>query len=406
MNIMNEIYQPQEDSFLLQEQVKKYAKGIVLDIGTGSGIQALTAAKNKKVKKITAIDINKKSIDYCKKNIKFLSLENSKKLEKSKTFQINKKITFLQSNLFNKINKSFDTIIFNPPYLPQESENKYLALEGGKKGYEIIEKFLNQASNYLNINGIILIVFSSFTNKQKIDEIIERNLLEFQELSKQHIFFEDLYVYLIKKTKTLEQLEKLNIRNIKYLAHGKRGIVFTADYKNKNVAIKTKKKQSQAIGRVKNEAKFLKIINKQDIGPKLILSKDNFLIYEFIRGEFIKNWIQKASKKDILRIFKNILEQCHKLDKLNIDKKEMTRPVKHIIIGKKITMIDFERAHYAHKPKNVTQFCQFLMCGKVKNILERNGIKIDRTLLKNALIDYKKEQDDDNFFRVISCINY
>ena len=388
---MNEIYQPQEDSFLLQEQVKKYAKGIVLDIGTGSGIQALTAAKNKKVKKITAIDINKKSIDYCKKNIKFLSLENSKKLEKSKTFQINKKITFLQSNLFNKINKSFDTIIFNPPYLPQESENKYLALEGGKKGYEIIEKFLNQASNYLNINGIILIVFSSFTNKQKIDEIIERNLLEFQELSKQHIFFEDLYVYLIKKTKTLEQLEKLNIRNIKYLAHGKRGIVFTADYKNKNVAIKTKKKQSQAIGRVKNEAKFLKIINKQDIGPKLILSKDNFLIYEFIRGEFIKNLIQKASKKDILRIFKNILEQCHKLDKLNIDKKEMTRPVKHIIIGKKITMIDFERAHYVKEPKNTTQFLQYIM--KNKELLERKGIMINREEIINVSKKYKKNKD-------------
>ena len=382
---MNEIYQPQEDSFLLQEQVKKYAKGIVLDIGTGSGIQALTAAKNKKVKKITAIDINKKSIDYCKKNIKFLNLE------KSKTFQINKKITFLQSNLFNKINKSFDTIIFNPPYLPQESENKYLALEGGKKGYEIIEKFLNQASNYLNINGIILIVFSSFTNKQKIDEIIERNLLEFQELSKQHIFFEDLYVYLIKKTKTLEQLEKLNIRNIKYLAHGKRGIVFTADYKNKNVAIKTKKKQSQAIGRVKNEAKFLKIINKQDIGPKLILSKDNFLIYEFIRGEFIKNWIQKASKKDILRIFKNILEQCHKLDKLNIDKKEMTRPVKHIIIGKKITMIDFERAHYVKEPKNTTQFLQYIM--KNKELLERKGIMINREEIINVSKKYKKNKD-------------
>ena len=385
MNIMNEIYQPQEDSFLLQEQVKKYAKGIVLDIGTGSGIQALTAAKNKKVKKITAIDINKKSIDYCKKNIKFLNLE------KSKTFQINKKITFLQSNLFNKINKSFDTIIFNPPYLPQESENKYLALEGGKKGYEVIEKFINQVSNYLNINGIILIVFSSFTNKQKIDEIIERNLLEFQELSKQHIFFEDLYVYLIKKTKTLEQLEKLNIRNIKYLAHGKRGIVFTADYKNKNVAIKTKKKQSQAIGRVKNEAKFLKIINKQDIGPKLILSKDNFLIYEFIRGEFIKNWIQKASKKDILRIFKNILEQCHKLDKLNIDKKEMTRPVKHIIIGKKITMIDFERAHYVKEPKNTTQFLQYIM--KNKELLERKGIMINREEIINVSKKYKKNKD-------------
>lgn len=378
---MNEIYQPQEDSFLLQDQVKKYSKGLLLDIGTGSGIQALTAAKNNKVKRIIAVDINKKVIDYCKKNIK------------------NKKIKFLQSNLFQKIKEKFDTIIFNPPYLPQESENKYLALEGGKKGYEVIELFINQVNKYLKAKGIILIVFSSFTNKQKVDEIIERNLLEFQELSKQHIFFEDLYVYLIKKTKTLEQLEKLNIKNIKYLAHGKRGIVFTANYKNKKVAIKTKKKQSQAIGRIRNEAKFLKILNKHNIGPKLILAKDNFLIYEFIMGKFIKDWLQKASKKKILIIFKNILEQCNKLDKLNIDKKEMTRPLKHIIIGKKITMIDFERAHYVKEPKNTTQFLQYIM--KNKELLERKGIIINREEIINVSKQYKKDKNINNLFSIL-----
>jgi len=34
------IYDPREDSFLLQKQIKNYAKGIVLDMGTGSGISS------------------------------------------------------------------------------------------------------------------------------------------------------------------------------------------------------------------------------------------------------------------------------------------------------------------------------------------------------------------------------
>ena len=61
------IYQPREDSELLAEAVRKYAKGTVLDIGTGSGIQALEAAKKKNVEKVIAVDIQKEVIDYCKK---------------------------------------------------------------------------------------------------------------------------------------------------------------------------------------------------------------------------------------------------------------------------------------------------------------------------------------------------
>ena len=53
------LYGPREDSKLLEKYVSQYAKGSVLDIGTGSGIQALTAAKSGKVKSVLATDIQK-----------------------------------------------------------------------------------------------------------------------------------------------------------------------------------------------------------------------------------------------------------------------------------------------------------------------------------------------------------
>ena len=42
------IYHPAEDSFLLGIQVKKFAKGKILDLGSGSGYQALIALKKTK----------------------------------------------------------------------------------------------------------------------------------------------------------------------------------------------------------------------------------------------------------------------------------------------------------------------------------------------------------------------
>lgn len=178
------MYLAREDSFMLLKHVKKYAKGKVLDMGTGSGIQALGAADRKEVESVLAVDIDKKVVKELKETIK------------------NPKIRINHSDLFSNIHRKFDTIIFNPPYLPREKEDEEVedeALYGGKKGHEMIRKFFKQASRYLNKDGIILIVFSSFTGKEKVNEAIYGNGFEFKELDRKHIFFEDLFVYLVKK---------------------------------------------------------------------------------------------------------------------------------------------------------------------------------------------------------------
>ena len=176
------MYLAREDSFLLLEQVKKHARGKVLDMGTGSAIQALGAADKGIVDSVLAVDVDKKVVAELKKTIK------------------NPKITINHSDLFSNVHKKFDTIIFNPPYLPRAEEDECIedpALFGGKEGWEIIDKFFNQVSKHLNEDAIILMVFSSFTGKEKVNHIISSHGFSFKELSQQHIFFEDLYVYLV-----------------------------------------------------------------------------------------------------------------------------------------------------------------------------------------------------------------
>src|SRR3989338_4349986 len=153
---MPEVYEPQEDSFLLAEQVKKYAKGNVLDMGTGSGIQAITAAKCVNVKAVTAVDVNPSAVKMANANALKGGVRN---------------IEFLESNIFSALNgRKFDTIIFNPPYLPADIMAKDVALDGGKKGYEVLGKFIEGVNDFLKEDGIVLFIFSSLTNKKKIDE--------------------------------------------------------------------------------------------------------------------------------------------------------------------------------------------------------------------------------------------
>lgn len=380
------IYEPREDSFLLQKEVKKYAFGKVLDMGTGSGIQAITAAQKKNVKIVLAVDIQKKVIEYCKKNIE------------------NKKIKFRQSDLFSNVAGKFDTIIFNPPYLPEDAKLKDITIDGGKKGFEIAERFLNNVNNHLEYDGILLLLFSSLTNKEKINEILANKLLEYSEISKQKIFFEELYVYLIKKSDILKVLNKKGIKNIKKLAKGHRGLIFVGE-KTKKVAIKIQRQDIEAKNTVNNEVKQLKILNKHGIGPKLLFSGKDYFVYEFVPGDFVMNFFRKSNKKEILVILKKVFEQMFVMDKLKLNKEEMHHPLKHIIIGKnKIpVLIDFERCKPAKKPHNVTQFCQFIVSGTLKKeIFEKKGIKINRERILDLAKEYKHNQIMRNFKEILS----
>ena len=371
------LYEPQEDSYLLAKHVKKHAKGIVLDIGTGTGIQALSSLENKKVRKVIGVDISKSAIEYCKKNIK------------------NKKAEFIISDLFTYFHRKspnkFDTIIFNPPYLPSELKLRDLTTEGGKNGYETIVRFLSDANNFLNPNGNILLVFSSLTNKEKIAEIISNNLLEYIALDTRHMFFEEIYVYLIRKSSLLKNLEHRGIRNIKYFTKGKHGIIYQGILNRKMVAIKLENPNSKALNKISKEARLLRTLNNHRIGPKLLLSSEKFFVSEFIHGKFIYDYIRNNEDKQIKLLIKKIFTQLFLLDKLCISKEEMHRPIKHIILrGHSPVLIDFERAHYTEKPKNITQFCEFIM--RSKRLLMEKGITINQANLIDFAKKYRHKQ--------------
>ncbi|MGV8141740.1 MAG: HemK2/MTQ2 family protein methyltransferase [Candidatus Woesearchaeota archaeon] len=368
---MSTIYDPQEDSFILEREVKKYAKGMVLDLGCGSGIQGIAALECKKVTEVLFADINPDAITCVKDKL---------------TQYAHKPAHYKISNLYSKIKIKFDTILFNPPYLPEDTQDdEKLITTGGRHGYEIIKKFLEASKEHLNDDGIILFVFSSLSKKDKIDKIIKRLKYDKLQLSKESLFMERLYVY------------QLKINNPK-LIKGHRGIV---EIKGR-LAIKKSLTEHYS---VENEAKFLKILNKYGIGPRYVTHNRTSLTMEYIKGDRILEYMQNSTKEQIITIIDRILEQLYMMDKLNINKTELTNPYKHIIVrNDRPVQIDFERCSYVEKPKNVTQFVQFLTSGKVPHILKDKGIGLDTERLHDLAKQYKEEYNLALIKPMIECL--
>jgi release factor glutamine methyltransferase len=180
----NSIYKPSEDSHLMTNTLKEKLPELLkeniniklLEIGAGSGIHLQTAlGSGVKKENIFASDINSFSVDHCK----LLGFN------------------CIQSDLFKEFNKEkegkFDLIIFNPPYLPEdknEPEDSKIATTGGKKGNEIIIRFLEQVKNYISKNGKIFLITSSLAEK------VDFNALGYyeKEIQTEKLFFETLYL--------------------------------------------------------------------------------------------------------------------------------------------------------------------------------------------------------------------
>ena len=389
------IYEPAEDSYLLQSCIRQYAIGRVLDVGTGSGIQAMMAASSPQVREVVAIDLNEEAIERLKE-------------------QNIPKIRPIVSDLFENVSGKFDLIIFNPPYLPQDEGIEDQALYGGKKGWEVIGRFCKEVTPFLMAEGTVLLLLSTLTNKIKVEEILEKRLLDWKQIASEKISFEELYVYEIKKSILLRRLEVQNIENIIFFARGKRGIIYKgmqdkskfikthlSSGKMVPVAVKVERENSEALNRIQNEVYWLKILNTKEIGPKLLFHELNYFIYEFVDGEEIYPWILHSTKEDIVQVLRSLIQQCFILDQLKITKEEMHHPLKHILIksNNQPVLIDFERCHQTDNPKNITQFMEFL--ARLNADLIVMGIKLDPEILRNLAGKYKETGSKDSLQEIL-----
>ena len=115
----------------------------ILDLGCGYGTLGLTIAVAKKEARVTLADINPRALNMCRRNAELLNLSQ--------------RVTILQSDIYEKIEGPYDSIVVNPPiragkvvtYRMYEESKQYL-IDGGSL-YIVIRKAqgADSASKYI-----------------------------------------------------------------------------------------------------------------------------------------------------------------------------------------------------------------------------------------------------------------
>lgn len=180
-----------QDTLTLIDKYFKDKNLKVIDIGTGSGIIAITLNKENKHLQITATDISNKALKVAKKN--------------QKNHQTN--IKFVNTDLYKNIKDKFDVLISNPPYINENStkiqkqvlkNEPHLALFGGKDGLNYYRNILKNIKSILKENHIIAFEIGENQGK-KIQELIKKQYPKDKVIIKKDYNGFDRYIYSISQ---------------------------------------------------------------------------------------------------------------------------------------------------------------------------------------------------------------
>jgi release factor glutamine methyltransferase len=166
---------PRSETELLVETIlKEFATcgesaNRLVDIGTGSGILAITFALERPGLDVSAVDLSEEALSLARENAERLGVSG--------------RIVFRLSDLLDQVEGPFHWIVANLPYIPTadldalQREVKFdpaLALDGGKDGLTIIKRLIESVPGKIAPNGMIALEFGQ-GQAQRIGEILAEN---------------------------------------------------------------------------------------------------------------------------------------------------------------------------------------------------------------------------------------
>lgn len=149
---------PRQDTEILVEEVLKLCGSLwkqeenhlqILDLCTGSGCILLSLLANLKQAEGTGVDLSLEALEVAKRNARELEIPAK----------------WLHSDLFEQVDRSYDVIVSNPPYIRTfviedlmeevRLHEPRMALDGKEDGLYFYRKIIREAEGYLKPGGIL-----------------------------------------------------------------------------------------------------------------------------------------------------------------------------------------------------------------------------------------------------------
>jgi len=150
----------------------------ILDVGTGSGVIALSLAAKFPEAQIHAVDLSEEALELARENAEQLGLSA--------------RVDFAKSDLLKNIRGKFDLIVANLPYISSQDRHllsrevlhdSEVALFGGVHGDELIRELIEQAPAHLRPGGLLALeagmgqseALSGVLTQKKYKDICSKN---------------------------------------------------------------------------------------------------------------------------------------------------------------------------------------------------------------------------------------
>lgn len=153
----------EDESIHFAKNLRVRKGGTVLDLGTGSGVLAVFAAK--KAKAVHATDISERALLFARLNARLNGVHD--------------KIEFIKKDTFGGINGKYDAILINPPFSPRPPGIKIPKFaDGGTDGLKQIRRICKGLSDHVKPGGRVQMIIFSLGSEEEpaIFELIRRSL--------------------------------------------------------------------------------------------------------------------------------------------------------------------------------------------------------------------------------------
>jgi release factor glutamine methyltransferase len=142
----------------------------IVDVGTGSGVIAISLAAKFPEAKILAVDISDDALALAQENAAMLNLKD--------------RVQFLKSRLLENVEGSFDLIVANLPYISTHDRrtlsrevlhDPQVALFAGKRGDELVRELIDEAPTRLHPGGLLALEIGLGQSETLLSALAEKN---------------------------------------------------------------------------------------------------------------------------------------------------------------------------------------------------------------------------------------